>query len=76
MTQNRNLSGVAYSTATVLAKNSSAIKSYSTVFSGSYASVTGTRYTASNGSTIDTNGGGANYFPGSVAGGAATGYYA
>ena len=36
---------------------------------------TGTRYYANNGSTITTNGGGANFFPGNVAGISTTGYY-
>ncbi|WP_205717116.1 hypothetical protein [Afipia massiliensis] len=36
-------------------------------------SATGARYTANSNAVINTNGGGANFFPGSVAGSAATG---
>lgn len=39
------------------------------------ASVTGTRYYAANAGSIQTGGGGPNYFPGSIAGNAVTGYY-
>ena len=44
-------------------------------YSGTYASVTGPRYFASNGGSIYTGGGGANWFPGSSPGNATTGYY-
>jgi hypothetical protein len=40
------------------------------VYSGS---ATGTRYVANSNAVINTNGGGASYFPGSVAGSTATG---
>lgn len=46
---------------------------YSISFTFSGGTVTGTRYTANTNSVINTNGGGANYFPGSVAGSTATG---
>jgi hypothetical protein len=48
-----------------------AIQALSMTFSG--AAVTGTRYTAATNGVIFTNGGGANYFPGSTAGATATG---
>jgi hypothetical protein len=49
-----------------------ALFSFSSTFAGTY---TGTRYLARNFGLIQTFGGGANYFPGNVAGSAATGSY-
>lgn len=60
----------AFSTAFALAGSLSAIYTPTITFSGSG---TGTRYNATLNSVIFTNGGGASYFPGSVAGSVATG---
>ncbi|MGV2183658.1 DUF2793 domain-containing protein [Rhizobium rhizogenes] len=61
-----------YTAAFVAAANGGAVLRASTgpTFSGS---ATGTRYAASMNSIISTNGGGANYFPGTVAGSVSTG---
>jgi hypothetical protein len=48
-----------------------AIQALAMTFSG--AAVTGTRYSVGNNGVIFTNGGGANYFPGTIAGSTATG---
>jgi hypothetical protein len=62
-----------FSTAFALASGPSVIQSSSLSFVGS---VTGQRYLAQDGAFINTSGGGANYFPGTIAGTSATGYYA
>lgn len=62
----------AFSGGFVWADSSALIFNPSTVYSGS---ATGTRYLAVNGGVIITNGGGASYFPGSIAGSSTGGYY-
>ncbi len=46
---------------------------YSALFTFSGGTPTGTRYTANGNAVINTNGGGASYFPGNAAGSTATG---
>lgn len=66
-----SLSGTpAYSGQFVYARGCGSITTWNTLFSGA---ATGIRYNAIVNGTIDTNGGGANFFPGSVAGSTATG---
>jgi hypothetical protein len=60
----------AFATAFIYASNVSAIRAMSMIFSGS---ATGTRYVCETNSVVYTQGGGASYFPGSVAGSIATG---
>lgn len=60
----------AFSQAFAVATDMSTIYQPSVVFSGA---ATGTRYTANSLSLIETVGGGANFFPGSIAGSVATG---
>jgi len=64
--------GPAFSTATVAAVNGARISAGGASWSGV---ASGTRYLATNGAGIDTNGGGVNYIPGSTAGVSTTGYY-
>lgn len=62
----------AFSTATALAQDGGVLALGSITFSGG---ATGTRYVASTGGVVNTNGGGASYLPGNAAGTATTGYY-
>lgn len=64
----------AWANAFAYARHGSVIAAAGAVFSGMGAA-TGQRYFAAEGSAIDSGGGGANFFPGSVAGTSATGYY-
>lgn len=57
------------------ADSSALIYAPSLTFVPPIPSVTGTRYLASNGGYIDTNGGGGSYLPGNNAGSSTTGYY-
>jgi hypothetical protein len=67
------LSGTpAFSSAFASATIGSSLQMTAVTYSGS---ATGQRYVAAFGGTINTNGGGANYFPGSSAGSATTGFY-
>lgn len=60
----------AFSQSYVFADDTSLIRATSMTFSGS---ATGKRYDVATNGVINTNGGGATYFPGSVAGTTATG---
>ncbi len=67
----------AFSVAFAFADTAAFLSTFSQTFSGS---ATGTRYSISTGGVINTNGGGANYFPGNAAGSGGTttggGFYA
>ena len=60
----------AFATRFIYAQRNSTIIMYGETFSGA---ATGTRYLVATNSTIETNGGGATYFPGNAAGSTATG---
>ena len=62
-----------FSWAFALSTGLSEITAGGATFNVAGATVTGTRYSVSNNAIINTGGGGANYFPGSIAGGASAG---
>lgn len=63
----------AFSVAFLYMRNNGMAVANAMTFTGTYASVTGSRYSINLNSTCFVNGGGASYFPGNAAGSAATG---
>lgn len=65
-------SGTAAQSAFVIAAGGGVVYAYANTATGTFS---GQRYNASQGAAINSNGGGANYFPGTSAGDATGGYY-